>query len=93
MKGYLKDSLQKAGFKDIRIERQNVTFEFDSVNDYVNHVKDIAAPLKALLEKESANRQEEIWTVVAKEVQDNYTNTADGSVQMNNECICFVGTK
>jgi ubiquinone/menaquinone biosynthesis C-methylase UbiE len=89
----LKDSLQKAGFKDIQVERQNVTFEFDSVNDYVNHVKDIAAPLNAIMEKESANRQDEIWKVVTKEVQGNYTNTADGSVKMDNECICFVGTK
>ena len=92
----LKNSLYKAGFKDIHIERQTVTFEFDSVNDYVNHVKDIAAPLKAMLDKESASRQEEIWTVVAKEVKANYTNTdngADGSVKMKNECICFAGTK
>jgi enediyne biosynthesis protein CalE5 len=92
----LKNSLDKAGFKDIQVERQNVTFEFDSVIDYVNHVKDISAPLKAMLDKESASRQEEIWTVVAKEVKANYTNTgndADGSVIMNNECICFVGSK
>lgn len=90
----LKNSLYTAGFKDIHIEKQNVTFEFASVNDYVNHVKDIAAPLKTMLDKESTNRQEEIWTVVAKEVKANYTNTDnDGSVIMNNECICFVGTK
>jgi ubiquinone/menaquinone biosynthesis C-methylase UbiE len=90
----LKGSLQKAGFKDIRGERQNVTFEFASVNDYVNHLRDIAAPLKAALEKESANRQEEIWKVIAKEVKDNYTNPdGNGSVKMDNECICFVGTK
>jgi ubiquinone/menaquinone biosynthesis C-methylase UbiE len=92
----LKDSLQKTGFKDIHIERQNVIFEFDSVNDYINHVKDIAAPLKAILEKESEKKQEEIWKVVSKEVKANYTNTDnddDGSVIMNNECICFVGTK
>jgi ubiquinone/menaquinone biosynthesis C-methylase UbiE len=90
----LKDSLQKTGFRDIRIERQNVTFEFASVNDYIKHVKDIAVPLNAILDKESTNRQEEIWKVIAEEVKDNYTNTNnDGSVQMNNECIFFVGTK
>jgi len=62
----------------------------------VNHVKDINVPLKAMLDKESASKQEEIWTVVAKEVKANYTNTdngADGAVKMNNECICFAGTK
>jgi ubiquinone/menaquinone biosynthesis C-methylase UbiE len=90
----LKNSLYKAGFKDIRIERQYVTFEFASVNDYINHVKDIAAPLKTMLDKESEKKQEEIWTVVAKEVKAKYTNTDnDGSVIMNNECICFIGTK
>jgi ubiquinone/menaquinone biosynthesis C-methylase UbiE len=91
----LKDSLDKAGFKDIYIERQNVTFEFASVNDYINHIKDVAAPLKAMLYKESENRREEIWKIVAKDVKANYTNTDndDGSVIMNNECICFVGTK
>jgi enediyne biosynthesis protein CalE5 len=89
----LKASLQKAGFKDIQIERQNVTFEFASINDYVNHVKDIAAPLKAALDKESTRRQEEIWKMVAKEVKTKFTNSVDNSVIMDNECICFVGTK
>jgi ubiquinone/menaquinone biosynthesis C-methylase UbiE len=89
----LKNSLGKAGFKDIQIERQNVTFEFASANDYVNHVRDIAAPLKSLLDKESEKKQEEIWKVVAKEVKDNFTNTDDGSVIMNNECICFAAAK
>jgi ubiquinone/menaquinone biosynthesis C-methylase UbiE len=92
-KNILKNSLGKAGFKDIQIETQNVTFEFASANDYVNHVRDIAAPLKSLLDKEPLNRQDEIWKVVAKEVKDNFTNQADGSVIMNNECICFAGTK
>jgi ubiquinone/menaquinone biosynthesis C-methylase UbiE len=92
----LKDALQKTGFRDIRVERQNITFEFASVNDYINHVKDIAVPLKTILEKESTSRQEEIWKVIAEEVKTNYTNTgndADGAVIMNNECICFVGRK
>ena len=47
-----------------------------------------------MLEKVSATRQDEIWNMVSKEVKDNYTNKDNvGSVQMNNECICFVGTK
>jgi enediyne biosynthesis protein CalE5 len=89
----IKDYLGKAEFKDIYIERQNVTFEFDSVNDYIKHLKDIAAPLKAILNKESTNRQEKLWKVVAEEVKAKYANPANGSVLMNNECICFVGTK
>jgi hypothetical protein len=45
------------------------------------------------LEKESASKQEEIWKIVAKEVKSKFTNPNDDSVIMDNECICFVGTK
>ncbi|MGN6624653.1 MAG: class I SAM-dependent methyltransferase [Candidatus Nitrosocosmicus sp.] len=89
----IKDSLDKAGFKDIYIETQNVTFEFASINEYIQHLKDVAGPLKALLDNESASRQEEIRRVLAEEVKAKYANPANGSVIMNNECICFVGTK
>jgi enediyne biosynthesis protein CalE5 len=90
----LKDSLLKTGFRDIRVEIENVTFEFASVSDYINHVKDIAVPLNALLDKESTKRREEIWKMIAEEVKDKYTNTNnDSAVQMNNECIFFVGIK
>jgi ubiquinone/menaquinone biosynthesis C-methylase UbiE len=90
----LESSLAKAGFKNIQIERQNVTFEFASVKDYINHIQDIAAPLKVILDKESENRREEMWTFVKEEVaKSNYTNPDDGSVRMDNECICVVGTR
>ena len=75
------------------MERQNITFEFAAINDYIRHLKGIAGPLKALLDKESSSRQDKIWNIVAKDVKVNYTNPNDGSVIMNNECICFVGTK
>ncbi|MGN6615031.1 MAG: class I SAM-dependent methyltransferase [Candidatus Nitrosocosmicus sp.] len=89
----IKDSLDKAGFKDIYIETQNVTFEFASINEYIQHLKDVAGPLKALLDNESASRQEEIRRVLAEEVKAKYANPSNGSVIMNNECICFVGTR
>lgn len=89
----MNDSLHKSDFRDIQIERQNGTFEFASVNDYIKHLKDVAAPLKALLDNEPERKQEIIWKVVVAEVKSNYTNTADGSVRLNNTCICFVGNK
>ncbi len=56
-------------------------------------MKDVAGPLKALLDKESASKQEEIRKVITEEVKAKYTNPANDSVIMNNECICFVGAK
>jgi ubiquinone/menaquinone biosynthesis C-methylase UbiE len=90
----LESSLGKAGFRNIQIERQNVTFEFASVKDYVNHIQDVAAPLKVILDKESENRREEMWKFMTEEVaKSKYTNPDDGSVRMDNECICVVGTR
>jgi len=89
----LESSLARAGFRNIQIERQNVTFEFASVKDYINHIQDVAAPLKVILGKESESRREEIWKFMTEEVaKSNYTNPDDGSVRMDNECICVVGT-
>jgi hypothetical protein len=56
-------------------------------------LKDVAGPLKALLDKECASRQEEIRRVLTEEVKVKYVNPANGYVIMNNGCICFVGTK
>jgi len=89
----LESSLARAGFRNIQIERQNVTFEFASVKDYINHIQDVAAPLKVILGKESESRREEIWKFMTEEVaKSSYTNPDDGSVRMDNECICVVGT-
>jgi ubiquinone/menaquinone biosynthesis C-methylase UbiE len=90
----LESSLSKAGFRSIHIERQNVTFEFDSVRDYVNHIRDVAAPINMILSKVSEDRREEIWKFLTEEVvRSNYTNADNGCVTMDNECICVVGTR
>jgi hypothetical protein len=90
----LESSLAKAGFRNIQIERQNVTFEFASVKEYINHIQDVAAPLKVILDKQSENRRGEMWKFITEEVaKSNYTNPDDGSVRTDNECICVVGTR
>src|SRR6185436_19740950 len=45
--------LFEARFSDVRIEKIQVTFEFDSAQDFVNFTKDIAAPVNALLTNEN----------------------------------------
>ncbi len=89
----LRSSLSKIGFRNIEFETQNIILEFASVKDYINHVRDVATPIKAMLDKESTNRQEEIWKLVTEEVtKSNYTN-ANGSLKLDNECVCVIGTR
>lgn len=91
--GILESSMTKAGFKSIQTERLSVLFRFASVHDYISYTKATAAPIKIILDKEPATRQEEIWTRISDEVRNNYANNDDGSVSMDNECICVVGTR
>ena len=80
-------------FSDIRIEKIQVTFEFDSAQDFVNFTKDIAAPVNALLTNETDMRKDEIWKEVADQVRLKYSNKINGHVILNNEAICATGTR
>jgi hypothetical protein len=95
----LECALSNAGFTDIKHERLNVTFEFATVEDYINYTRAVAAPIKSMLNKEPVKRQEELWDIVREQVRNNYT-TGSGdegitnkSVKMDNECICAAAKK
>jgi hypothetical protein len=88
----LKNSFINRGFKDINIERINVTFEFDSAEDYTKFTQDIAAPVHAVLANQTLERKEHIWKAVSKAAE-KYVNSPKGSIHLNNEAICIVGTK
>jgi hypothetical protein len=47
----LQGHLYNAGFRDIRSERLNVTFEFATVEDYIKYTKAVSAPIMNMLSK------------------------------------------
>jgi ubiquinone/menaquinone biosynthesis C-methylase UbiE len=92
----LQNALSSARFTDIKSERLNVTFEFATVEDYINYTKDIASTIKIMLSKESVNRQEEVWNIVTEQVRNNYAtvgHSAPVSVRIDNECICVTAKR
>jgi ubiquinone/menaquinone biosynthesis C-methylase UbiE len=92
----LQGALSNAGFTSIHSERLNVTFEFATVEDYINYTKATAAPITSMLSKESIKRQEEVWNIVREQVRNNYAagyTTHNQSVRMDNECICVAAKK
>ncbi len=92
----LQDALSKARFTNIQYERLNVTFEFPRVEDYINYTKDIGSAIKIMLSKESAERQEEVWNIVAERVRNNYADVISNNrqhVRIHNECICVTAKK
>ena len=88
----LNNFLLEAKFNNIKSENIQVTFEFDSAEDYVSFTQDIAAPVNMMLANETAENRAEIWNIVADTVKSQYMKD-NGRVVLDNECICVVANR
>jgi hypothetical protein len=88
----LTNSLIKSGFKDVTIERMDVSFDFDSAEVYKSFVYETSAPLQAMLANQSQERREEILKAITESAR-KYAENDTGTVKLSNEAICVVGTK
>jgi ubiquinone/menaquinone biosynthesis C-methylase UbiE len=87
----LKNYLLEAGFKDIHNENVQVTFEFDSAEDFVRFTKD-TAPVNTLLANETEERKAKIWKTLGDQTKARYSKD-NGQVELDNEAVCIVGKK
>jgi hypothetical protein len=88
----LENSLARVGFRDIRIDTVNVTFEFESGEDYCRYCQSASPSARIALSKVIEERKEDVLRKVAEEATRNY-GTANGEIKMDNESICIVGTR
>ncbi len=89
--GAVEALLSGAGFGDVRTEALIVNFEFDSITDYVSFLRDIAAPIRAMLTQETPERQAEVWQAIGA-AAGSYVN-AGGQVSLPNETIIVYGQR
>jgi SAM-dependent methyltransferase len=83
----LKSALEQADFKDIAIERVDVTFEFESAAAFTQFREDIAAPFRALLERQTPEIRRQILDAVTEAARAYADST--GKVRTTNEAILF----
>jgi SAM-dependent methyltransferase len=88
----LENSLAGAGFRDIHIDTLNVTFEFESGEEYCRYGQAVSNSARIALAKVTEERKEDVLRKVAEEATRNY-GTANGQIKMDNESICIVGTR
>jgi len=91
--GAFKKSLLKAGFTDIQSETINVTFEFDSAEDYTKFNQDIVAHIRTLLANETERRKEEIWSAITDKAKLLFADSQSGHIKLANEARCVVALK
>jgi ubiquinone/menaquinone biosynthesis C-methylase UbiE len=88
----LTNSLINSGFKDVTIERMDVSFDFDTAEVYTSFVYETAAPVQAVLANQPHERREEILKAITESAR-KYAENDTRSVRLSNEAICVVGTK
>jgi ubiquinone/menaquinone biosynthesis C-methylase UbiE len=88
----LRNSLIESGFKEVTIERMDVTFNFDSAELYMSFVYETAAPVQGMLANQPQQRREEILKAITESAR-KYAENDTLAVRMSNEAVCVVGTK
>ena len=88
----LKNSFMISGFKDLNIERMNVSYDFDSLEDYTTFTSETIGPLQKVLANQTSERKKEILKVVT-EAAEKYADKNTGIVSFVNEAILIVGKK
>ena len=87
----LRNYFVNIGFKDVTIERMNVTFDFGSSKEYASFVHETAGPLHEMLSNESPERRQKILEAVSESARKFADNT--GTVKFSNDAICIMGKK
>ena len=87
----LRNYFVNSGFKDVTIERMNVTFDFGSSKEYASFVLETAGPLQEILSNESSERRQKILEAVSESARKFADNI--GKIQFSNDAICIIGKK
>lgn len=87
----LRNYFVNTGFKDVTIERMNVTFDFGSSEAYSSFVYETAGPLHEMLSNESPERRQKILEAVSESARKFADNS--GTVKFSNDALCIIGKK
>jgi enediyne biosynthesis protein CalE5 len=90
---FLKDSFVKSGFKDIRIDKLDMIFDFESAEAFTSCVYETVAPVHAILSNQSQEKRKAILKSVIQAAANKYADKSSGSVSLCNEVICIVGKR
>jgi ubiquinone/menaquinone biosynthesis C-methylase UbiE len=85
----LKRLFSEAGFKDIKIDTFQITFEFDSPDSYTKLHQHTATRIHAMLASHTDEVKKQAWNSITEAVWQ-YADS-HGMVNLDNEVICIVG--
>ncbi|MCL5055517.1 MAG: methyltransferase domain-containing protein [Firmicutes bacterium] len=83
----LMKQLEKAGFKEIKFERIQVEYEWESAEDFTLYRKEVAPPFRALLSGKSEETRKEILDKLTHSAKKHINK--EGKLLLQNESLCF----
>ena len=83
----LSKALEQSGFKEIKIERMPVTFEFNSAEDFTKMREEVSSAFRGLLARQSPGLRRQIIEAIT-DAASKFTQS-DGKVRTTNETILF----
>ena len=75
----LKNSFITSGFKDPIIEKMNVSFDFESADDFTTFVLETAGPVQTILANQTFERREEILGAITEVAKNTLTVPEESS--------------
>jgi SAM-dependent methyltransferase len=87
----LEDRLRDVGFDGVRSERLTVHVRFSSVNEYIEFLRAISAPIKNVLADKPSERRAEVWHAIEQAAAGRADS--DGTLTMPGEAICVVARR
>jgi hypothetical protein len=62
--------LERGGFSKVAVEQDEVTFEFDSPEQFTAYIRAISAPIRAMIEQYAGDAREEAWDAITRAAAD-----------------------
>jgi SAM-dependent methyltransferase len=81
--------LSGGGFSDVEVEDTEVSFTWDSAEDFTTFVKEIAPPISALIDPHPPDVQEETWGAITEAIRERAAD--DGTVTLTNQVLMASG--
>jgi enediyne biosynthesis protein CalE5 len=80
--------LEGGGFSDVETEEANITFEWESPEEFTTFIQEIAPPISAMINPHPPEFQEETWNAITDAVRE---AAGDGPVRLSNVVLMASG--
>jgi SAM-dependent methyltransferase len=81
--------LEGGGFSDVQVEELELSFDFDSAEEYTEFTKSIAAPIIAMISPRPEEVQRETWQAITDAARE--TADGEGRISLANQVLVAAG--